>query len=372
MKKIFFSVLAIAAIAACSKSEVQYADNSEISLAPVSKISTKAAVVGTDYPDDLHMYVFANAGLDGNKDNTVAESECSEEYLINAEFEHKNSHADNVFGGTTPYFWPNVKKLIFSGVSKSGNVNNGITPTYTWNTRGETSAWEINLTGYTPGKGTTTEGDNDLMWFPTTRPYGKDDVSGVNDAEIEVTMQHACAWVTININGDAVTGVAGDDAWKVTEVKFNNLVQIGDVKLGENAVWTIFDPAAPTDDQKTPLPVYASTGKSLTALTTTDGKKTGYTDYTKLGMTDLVVIPQTTKTLSVTYQFVSQKADDGAGRDIVISETKEIPLTYTSGNTWDAGKHYIYNIIIGTQEILVEPSVADWTPENGLVEDKEF
>ena len=385
MKKIFFSVLAIAAIAACSKSEVQYTDQQlEIGFAPVSKISTKAAVADTDYPINLDMFVFANAGIADDEISTY-----SEVYFRNARFTNKDG---GVFGGTpNSYYWPNVKGLIFSGVSESGNVNKSIVvtpavgetpaveipasvPSYAYFAGDGTNPaeWQIGLAGYTPYVGTSTQGDNDLMWFPTTTSFGKEDVMGDgNDGDIDVEMKHACAWVTININGDAVTGVPGDDAWKVTEVKFNNLVQIGDVKLGGNAVWTISDPTSPADNEKTPLPVYASDGNSLTALVTTDGEKTGYTDYTKLQMTDLVVIPQTTKTLSVTYKFVSQKAADGAGHDIVISETKEIPLSYTSGNTWDAGKHYIYNIIIGTQEILVEPSVADWTPDD-IVEDKEF
>ena len=61
MKKIFFALAAVAALAACSKSEVDYTDNMELSFAPVSRLSTKAAVDGTDYPDDLNMFVFANA-----------------------------------------------------------------------------------------------------------------------------------------------------------------------------------------------------------------------------------------------------------------------------------------------------------------------
>ena len=78
MKKIFFSLVALAALAACSKYEVEYTDNMELSFAPVSKLSTKAAVADTDYPDALNMYVFANAGLDTDKDNAVENTECTD------------------------------------------------------------------------------------------------------------------------------------------------------------------------------------------------------------------------------------------------------------------------------------------------------
>ena len=113
MKKIFLSIVAVAAIAACTKSEVVYDTPEEIGFVPVAKLNTKAAVAGTDYPDALNMYIFANAGLGSTYD---------EVYFKNAEFEHKTSDATNVFSGTTPYYWPNVKKLIFSGYSKSGRI----------------------------------------------------------------------------------------------------------------------------------------------------------------------------------------------------------------------------------------------------------
>lgn len=72
--------MAVAAIAACTKSEVQYEPSGEISFAPVAKTLTKS-VAGYDYgttdthhvtgkdgefdgvfPTGIDLYVFANAG----------------------------------------------------------------------------------------------------------------------------------------------------------------------------------------------------------------------------------------------------------------------------------------------------------------------
>ena len=55
MKKIFFSLLAIAAIASCAKTEAVYEGaDSEIKLVPVTALQTKAnvlaAIDGTEYP----------------------------------------------------------------------------------------------------------------------------------------------------------------------------------------------------------------------------------------------------------------------------------------------------------------------------------
>ena len=342
MKKIFFSLVALAALAACSKSNIEYADNQmEISFAPVSKVNTKAAITSTDYPDALDMYVFAEAG----EPNVEVTGDNYDPYFKNALFQH-GSNADNVFSGATPYYWPNVKKLIFSGLSASGNVNaeddpattnvvEGAIPTYEYNTTA--AEWQITLEGYTPTAGTATLGNNDLMWFSTVGPFAKPATQ--RDWTVDAIMKHACAWVTINIKGDDVTGATGS-SWQIDDLKFAKLSQSGDVVLGSAAQWT---PAEAKEFD-------AYTKASSTTLTS------GYVDYTQLTYKDLVVIPQSAKTLTVTYTFESDPVND-----ITTTEVKEIPLTFDGGENWEAGKHYIYNITIGTQEILIHPKAQDWT-----------
>lgn len=349
MKKILFSLLAAAAITACTKSGIEYDQPDEIGFVPVAKLNTKAAVNSTDYPDGLNMYVFAKAGLDGNNSNTVEASECTEDYFNNAEFSHKTGDkgdASNVFSGVTPYYWPNVKKLIFSGYSKSGNVADLTKkPTYDGN--------KITIEGYMPGAGTDVEGDNDLMWFPTVGPYAKPGNIGTdNDKDVNVVMQHACAWITINIKGDKVTG-AEDTSWKIEDLTFATLSQSGNVTLDTKAIWT--------PGEATPFDAYTKIGP--TPLTE------DYVDFTILTYTDLIIIPQPTKTLTVKYSFVSQKGGSAAeDKDIVITEVKDIPLTYTSDDGWKPGVHYTYNITIGTEEILVEPTVTGWDTTTSVPE----
>ena len=339
MKKIFFSLVALAALAACSKSDVEYTDNMELSFAPVSRLSTKAAVEGTDYPDALNMFVFANAG----EATAALPGGYTEPYFANAEFTHTErtdiTLNTNVFAGVTPYYWPNVKKLIFSGYSDSGNVRS-LTPTYV----SDGTTWEIVMEGYAPGAGTAVSGNNDLMWFPTTTSsYGKPTTAGES---VQVTMQHACAWVTIKIKGDATTGKDGT-SWKIKNLSFTNLSQSGNVTLGTAADWTSI--AAGTSFNVFNL----AAGKQLT---------TDYVDYTQIDFKDLVIVPQPTKTLYVTYEYVSQ-----AGL-APITETKPLELTHTGGTGWEAGKHYTYNITLGTSEILILPVLTDWVDvpdENG-------
>ena len=348
MKKILFSLLAAAAITACTKSGIEYGQPDEIGFVPVAKLNTKAAESTNDYPDGLNMYVFAKAGLDKNSSNTVDASECTEEYFNNAEF--KVSSTANVFQGVTPYYWPNVKKLIFSGYSKSGNVA-GLTkkPTYDGNA--------ITIEGYMPGAGTGNKGDNDLMWFPTTAPVGRGDKAAgqeLVDGNVDVTMKHACAWVTIILKGDAVTA-STTTPWNVEGLKVLGLSQQGKVTLGTTADWSTLSETKELVLLDLNKGAKISEGRPLT----TTGE-----DYTKndwgAKVKDLIVIPQPVKSLEVSYNFVSQKISDS--EKIVIDETLPISLTSTTSApaSWEAGKHYTYTITLTAQQILVEPTVTGW------------
>jgi hypothetical protein len=195
------------------------------------------------------------------------------------------------------------------------------------------------------------EGENDLMWFPCSTPYAK------QATEIVANMKHACSWITFNVKGNAITGKADDASttdvneattWKILELKILDIAKTGNVELGANAVWT---PSSTTE----PLPVFSGS-KALTEA---------YVDYTNLSYNHLVVIPQDTKQLYIRYQYVSQKgaAADGS-QDIICTEEITKPLTYTGDTGWQPGVHYIYNILIGTDEILIEPTVAEWEPKN--------
>ncbi len=110
MKKIFFSCLAIAAIASCAKTEPTFIEaDSEIKIAPVTAISTKAvtgAVDGTQYPTEeaFNVYAYWNtngAGSDFNSGTT---------YLNNVKFVNKGAY----WGGETTYYWPKNGSLRFS------------------------------------------------------------------------------------------------------------------------------------------------------------------------------------------------------------------------------------------------------------------
>lgn len=340
MKKIFISLLAVAALAACTKSEVQYEPAGEISFAPVASNVTKS-VAGYEgdtfngvFPTDVDLYVFANA-IEG----TYGAANVGTAYFANACFEWASGKGtegsqDGVatagaYAGNPTRYWPNVKSLIFAGYSDACGVEKNATMDFAGNV--------LTIPSYTQNNASyTEEGTNDLMWFACDgTAYSK------QADEVAAKMQHACSWITIK--------VAGDDNMVANGCKLNSLVvkslaHTGSVACGAAAAtWTIAADAVKADENYYE-PVTAA------AVTATATK---YEDTAN----NFIVIPQEPTDLEVTYTYTSD-----ATNNITFTETKSVSLDYdTAGTAWKSGVHYIYTITITATEILIDPYVVEWS-----------
>ena len=373
MKKIFFSLVALAALAACTKSEVQYEQTGEIALAPVTSNATKS-VAGYNgdtfdgiFPTGIDLYVFANAGAPGS--NAGAHTE---PYFRNAQFEWfttaekpnaTNTTADGgAYAGNPTRYWPNVKTLVFAGYSDACGLSK-TTPTMDFTNN------VLTIPTYTQDNSVTymEEGVNDLMWFARSEPYSK------QANEIVVEMQHACSWITINILGDDVTA----NKWKLNSLLVKNIAHTGNADCGETeAAW---DELSDYSDEYyyNGETTFATSGKeyaTATKTTVTEGENPSTTTEYIQTSNNFIVIPQTPTSLDVTYTYTSQEAVGTPGAEgyqaaITLTETKNIPLKYTaegSENTnWQSGVHYIYNVKITATEILIDPVVVEWTESSG-------
>lgn len=313
--------MTIAIVASCTKTEIRYDEPNQISFAPVAKVSTKAAV--NSYPDNLPLLVYANAGA---VDGTVPTG-FTEVYLNGTEF----TKDDGAFINSTAY-WPNVKALIFAGVSKSDNVvANNVTV-------GFPTANTVTVSGYTQPD----TGNNDLMWFLHTTPETS------KSTNLEVTMQHACSWLVFNFKGDAVTA-STTQPWKVTKVVVKSVSKTGTATLGASAVWSSVGGGADYvvyNEYTADEVVYETEGTALTA-----GGVSISNDN------NVVVIPQAPKQLEITYEF---RAPSGN----IIKETKEVSLAYADPSAnWVAGKKYTYDITIGTAQIKIAPTASTWNDD---------
>ena len=356
MKKIFFSLVALAALAACSKSEIAYEQTGEIAFSPVAKSVTKS-VAGYDYgtsdtyhtdgndgkfdgvfPTGVSLYVFANA-QDENTDGVLQDSWTSP-YFQNALFVHTSTKGTEdtqnsvpttgAYAGDPTRYWPNVKTLKFVGYSAACNVTS-LTPTVA------DDLSTLTIEGYVQDNTKTAEGANDLMWFPVTQAYGK------AEGEIPAQMKHACSWITINV---AVSENIKDNGYKLNKLEALQLIHEGTVVCGGTANWTFA--ATPTKANET----YFENTTGV-ALSTTATKHENSAN-------NFIVLPQIPVDLNVKYTYTSD-----ADNNLTLTETKPVSLKFNGDTEWAAGVHYIYNVTITATEILIDPVVVDWTNFDG-------
>ena len=349
--------MAVAALAACTKSEVQYEPSGEISFAPVAKTLTKS-VAGYDYgtsdthhtdgkdgqfdgvfPTGVNLYVFANASND-------AGTAWVDPYFANALFKHNankgtegtqthptlvTAPTTGAYAGDPTRYWPNVKTLKFIGYSAACNVaatSNG--------TSAEVSDdfTTLTISNYTQDNAKTAEGANDLMYFHALQENGYSKSEG----EIAAQMKHACSWITINVAGDGVTA----NNWTLNSLVVKALKHSGTVDCNATtAQWTLTGEGANED--------YYNASTTFTQ---------SYVKYEK-NTNNFIVLPQTPTSLDVTYTYTSQAAV-GTAPAITLTETKNVPLTFNGTESWAPGVHYIYNVLITATEILIDPLVVEW------------
>ena len=356
MKKIFISLLAVAALAACTKSEVAYEAPAEIGFNVVAGNMTKAAVDGTTFPTNLNMYIYANTTT-----NTAEDAD----YFAKAEFTYLNAYnaintqssdTKPVWGGGSsssnrnPYYWPNVNKLHFAGFSKSGNVESA---TVTYNCAANT----LSITGYTP-----TGVANDLMWFPSTE-FAQPGGYGKNTTYVPVNMYHACSWITFLVMGDTVTG-ANNTTYTLTSLNIANIDNTANVVCtGSNNITSASTVWNANEDGKTADHAVTFGGGYNGKLTQTATNVETNDASTTSG--NVVVIPQKPGNLELTYTYNS-KAGQTITEVFSIENSNAPSLKLDENNTlnWEPGKHYIYTITIKANEILVAPTPVDWSDEN--------
>ena len=338
MKKIFFSLVALAALAACSKSEVEYTDQVEIGFAPVAHNVTKS-VAGLPTSNDSHdetfpttqaLFIYANA-QEQNAAGALVDGRFPDVYFKKAQFEWRGD--SNIYDGTPAQYWPNVKSLIFAGYSEACN-SAALTPTMDFVDN------ELTIAGYVQDNTMTEPGANDLMWFPWDgASYSR------RSTAVNVTLKHACSWITVKVIGDATTG----ENYKLHDLTINNLYHKGTAVCDETkALWDDY-----VTESKWNEIIYSNTPGATFP-------KSGAAVVFENVPNNFVVIPQTPTTIDVTYSYYAQ-----AGADLITETVKNLPLAVGEGdaNVWESGKHYIYTITITATEILVAPKVEGWADQ---------
>lgn len=326
MKKSLIIALGAIALVACTKTSVSYEQTGEIGFAPVvRKNSTKAAVEGTDFPNqNIKVYGYYDNSTDPG--SSYADGNFAVQYLPGVEFA-KNG---KIWAGANDnhYYWPKTGSMLFAGYSPVDFA--GVTFTLASN---KFSVAECPQPEFSATK--------DLLYAGYT--------TSVLGGTAPMTFSHALSWVTIKAKAAAA------DQIKITNIKF--------VGLAANAFsaglpeWTV-------SGTKEQLNVFAPTSAFAVPAA-----ETLVESNENCGL----VFPQALK--NAAKIVVSYEMNNGAGQWFAQAPfvAQLNLLTSNKGaNTiidkWEAGKHYTYIINFSrieggsdsSNEITIAPTVNNW------------
>ena len=336
MKKIFFSLLAIAAIASCAKTEAVYEEGQvEIKLSPVTALQTKAQVLGaidgTTYPTGENFDVFAYWSKENN-----AMFDNGELFLKNlydnggAEFTNRG----NYWGGVVKYYWPKNGYLRFAAYSPADLMVEHDQDGDTYTAKAYQQPYETAKTW-------------DFLVAKTSPAYS---VMTATE-KVAVEFEHALSWITLKVKAKDADAAQAFDIKKVTINGVNTKANFA-AKMGDGIQYDEWM------GQNTPANYVVFEGSQMVTETATEIENT---------VAGTVVIPQETTTVTVDFD---QYGVNGTADTPGMTVTLDLVLD-TDATPWEPGKHYIYNLIFGLDEILINPSVADWddVPVGELVVD---
>jgi hypothetical protein len=343
MKKIFFALAAVAALAACSKSEVEYEQTGEITFTPVTKNITKSMITGTAFPTSESFNVWAwykqvPAGTTveewwAGENKTVKQ----ETYINESPFVYR---AETQWGGQTPYYWPKFGSLLFAGyypTSIAGSVKYSFGLTETGDVTNQMVFTGIEQSVVSTPTGTEPVTYNeDIMYFNMTQ-------SSVSSNSVSAVFRHALSWVTVYVKKAQMNP---SPKIVIDDIKFTAVNPKGDgVVEGANIIsWTTTGTAVDT-------PLATAVELSETMF--------------KLPKEPLLIPQEMAGNLVVEYTVYS--SDDEHFTEVATFPLKGMKDSNVGKNApaltaWEPAKHYTYTITIGTEEILIEPTVADWIP----------
>ena len=361
MKKLLIAVLAIAGLASCTNTVEFEPVQKQIGLSPITQNRTRAMVGDTDFPTKENFMVWAwYKQLPAGTTITEwqADGTAQQTYINQKEFtDQKEGLTTGLWAGVTPYYWPKLGSLLFAGYYPASvkNVSYMFDKDNNKMTINEYTPGNYTTTGFVTDAATHTE---DLMYFKMTAASCNSgtlgsEVDGVNDGNsvtdepnVDVVFQHALAWIKVTLAEAA--GTPDGATITVSSVKFTDVNTTGTGTVAdsnkdgevENIVWA---PTAATANIEV-----LDAAKVLGTKVTVEKQP--------------IVIPQAmTGNLVITYTI---KSTDGSVfeevKTIALNTLKDNAATPTTINKWEAGKCYTYAIVIGTSEILIDPTVTDW------------
>ena len=356
MKKVFVTFLAVASVIACTKSNVEFEETTEIGLKPVAHNVTKSmmnSTTGFYKSENFNVWAYYKSLPAGTDIATwQASSENQTDYIVEKTFENRTD--TDTWGGVIPYYWPKTGSLLFVGyypVTASESVSYEFSDAVATTNPVTPAKNRMVISNYV-AKGKVQADpahDEDFMYAHMTASS----YSAKSTTKPTLIFKHALSWISVVLVKSA--SLPDDTEVSISNVKFTAIKPQGNAVVDGASVikWTSEGDAAEVDvvaDEETKPVVLQQGNKAVLKY-------------------EPVIIPQDMCNIVVTYTI---KSKDGSKFTDVTDPIQLSGLDYSwteSGEAkkgtlaaWEPGKHYTYTITVGASEILITPAVEDWVP----------
>lgn len=355
MKRFFLAALAIAAIASCTKNEVnEVTDNNQITFQTVVGPNTKALIDGTNYTDpSFGTFAYYNA----NTNTTPVET-----FPTNAKLyipESEVSYSASKWTTEKPYYWPKNGSLTFFSYSP-----------YTIASSVECDESDGITIGGVSGYDVASAQDVDVMVADVKTGQTENGPNGV-----PTIFRHKLSQivdVTFKTDKDYNDGtpfLAGEKQFFINYVKVNKLEQTGTYVSGNNVnetnlgTWTL--PTSPAYDHNYDWFTEASSCNTEFKSTPATSAKT---------MTHILMIPQTYKddvdptkvsNVEIKYTIRTYTSEGVSSDDVVTANVSMYDIFSETSHALAMNKKVTLNFTIGVNQIYWAPSVAVWGTATG-------
>lgn len=398
MKRFYFIAAMAIMAAACQKTEIQNEVQTPIGFSTEVGKQTRAIVdgQGADYKTDQPFAVYAYGHQAGTTETITT-------VMDNVEISYTAGSGEGPTAvpakwsatGTTKYYWPNDPNTTLNFYAYSpALVTNGTATTDDQKLNGNI---DHNETGTTVGLSLTGyKHTNMYVDFMVATPvigakFSASDPNGLTTAiepagTVPVVFNHQMTQILFNVTTDKVyPGVT----FTVESIKLENVKNTGDYTHSNLIPSYDFTSGTFTHgewenqevmDNSEPYVIFPATGESEVELAyATDA--TSSTPLEVMTTTGVTMIPQnmvqvttdvtagadTYANQTVAQMFEITYSIEGTG---VATETvtKHVPFFAYSANSavnWGVNQKITYTVKIGLNEILFEPTVADWTETPG-------
>ena len=371
MKKLLLTITAIAALAACSKSHIEYDEPVEIAFNPIAGNVTKSMMTsqGFEGSESFNVWAWYKQVVPGTTVADWTNPSNDDLYIKEGTFKQKGT---TWAGDPTAYYWPKVGSLLFAGYYPTSMANK---VDYVLNANEN----QMVFTDIPQSKVESTGYSEDLMYFKMTE-------KSVASGPVHVVFKHALSWVTVNLvkgsvqtlpeqDNNTSTAAAAEDEEeeeentkttveypiiRVNKVSFTNIASVGtgyvDGSYGSDGI------------------IECESGTRRETIVTPDGGLELTT--TPATQVEPLFIPQLFSTannklpemnIEINYTIFSS-AEESFTETYTIALSSLTPEGATAKMTgWEPGKHYIYNISIGLTQITIDPKVDTWKEVNEVI-----